>query len=317
MSSKILSEIVLALVLVAQAARADDEALKAQRERFRAGMAKYEAGAYADAIVVWEQVYREIGEVTGYKLAFNLGRAYDRYGDSTRAAERYEAFVRQVAQRREGGDNLTLEPEIEKWEAEAKERLDQLAATKGRIKVTTGDRPTAVRVDASEPRLAGFTAYVEPGHHTLTFGEGKEAQKVDVSVTEGAQVEVSPPPVNVHVNVPMPVPEKPERPEPKWETRTEHPFSPSVLYATGGAALLSTLVPIVTYSNALSIRDDYEASNDKRAPNAAQLGSDYDSARSTAYATLAIPIGLAVITAGLAAWYFFGTKETRVMVGRF
>ena len=124
-------------MLVTTSAHADDEALKAQRERFAAGMTKYQAGAYAEAILVWEQVYREIGEVTGYKLAFNLGRAYDRYGDSTRAAERYEAFIRQVTQQSIG------DPEIEKWEAEAKERLEQLAATKGRIKVAAGDRPVA------------------------------------------------------------------------------------------------------------------------------------------------------------------------------
>jgi hypothetical protein len=179
MSSRILSELLIALVLVTTDARADDEALTAQRERFKAGMVKYEAGAYAEAILVWEQVYREIGEVTGYKLAFDLGRAYDRYGDSTRAAERYEAFVRQVSQQ------SIVDPEIEKWETEAKERLEQLAATKGRIEVAAGERPVAVHVDNSEARVPPFTAYVTPGHHTLTF----DAQKVDVDVEKGAIVQ--------------------------------------------------------------------------------------------------------------------------------
>jgi hypothetical protein len=255
---------------------------------------------------VWEQVYREIGEVTGYKLAFDLGRAYDRYGDSTRAAERYEAFVRQVSQQ------SIVDPEIEKWETEAKERLEQLAATKGRIEVAAGERPVAVRVDNSEARVPPFTAYVTPGHHTLTF----DAQKVDVDVEKGAIVEISPPPpVNVPAPVPLPDPKR-ER-EPRWETRTAPPFSPVWLYVAGGATALSTLAPIITYSNAYAIRDDYEAANDARATTAPDLALQYDSASSTAYATLAIPIALAAVTAGLAVWYFVGTKETRVNVGRF
>jgi hypothetical protein len=298
----------LAFAFVTTSAYADDAALEAQRERFKAGMVKYKAGAYADAILVWEQVYREIGEVTGYKLAFNLGRAYDRYGDSTRAAERYEAFIRQVGQQQ-----IAL-PEIERWETEAKERLEQLAASKGRIKVTAGERPVAVRVDNGEARVPPFTAYVTPGHHTLTF----DRHRIEVDVEKGAIVDVSPPPP---VNVPAPVPvrvtrERPE-PQPRWETRTERPFSPVVLYIAGGATALSTLAPIITYSNAYGIRDDYEAANDARATNAPELASQYDSATSTAYATLAIPIALAAVTAGLAVWYFVGTKETRVNVGRF
>jgi tetratricopeptide (TPR) repeat protein len=309
MSSRILSSLAsslaLAVVLVTTSARADDEALKAQRERFKAGMVKYEAGAYAEAILVWEQVYREIGEVTGYKLAFNLGRAYDRYGDSTRAAERYEAFVRQV------GQQQIVDPETEKWETEAKERLEQLAATKGRIKVAAGERPVAVRIDVSEARVPPFTAYVAPGHHTLTF----DTQKVEVDVEKGAIVEISPP----APPPPMPaiVTEPPKREEPRWEARTERPFSPVWLYVAGGATALSTIIPIVTYSNAYAIRDDYESANDARAANATQLASDYDGASGTAYATLAIPIVLAAVTAGLAVWYFVGTKETRVNVGRF
>jgi hypothetical protein len=306
MSSRILSSLAVVLaVLATTSAHADDEALRAQRERFKAGMVKYEAGAYAEAILVWEQVYREIGEVTGYKLAFNLGRAYDRYGDSTRAAERYEAFIRQVSQQQ------IVDPEIEKWETEAKERLEQLAATKGRIKVVAGERPVAVRVDVGEARVPPFTAYVSPGHHVLTF----DAVKVEVEVEKGAIVEVSPPPP---VTAPAPAPVRVTRdPEPKWETRTEHPFSPVFLYIAGGATALSTLAPIVTYSNAYAIRDDYETANDARATNATDLASQYESASSTAYTTLAIPIVLGAITAGLAVWYFVGTKETRVNVGRF
>lgn len=322
MSSRTRSDLLIAVALVVLAsreARADDAALDAQRERFKVGMEKYAAGRYADAIVVWEAIYREIGETTGYRLAFNLGRAYDKFGDSTRAAEHYEVFVRQVARRREGDD--ALGPEIDKWESEAKERLAELAASKARIRVVAGDRPTAVRIDAGEPRLAGFIAYVAPGRHVVTFGSGEEAQVREVTVEQGALVELAPPPP------PAPRAEQPASPPPaapaallsplpaRWETRTQRPFSPAFLWVAGGAAALSTLVPIVTHANALSIKDDYDAANERLDPSASGLASDYESARSAAYATIAIPIALAAATAGLATWYFVGTKETRVRLG--
>ncbi len=309
--------ITLAVLAAPRVARADDDPETAlRRERFRAGMEKYVAGRYADAIVVWEAIYREIGESAGYKLAFNLGRAYEEFGDSTRAAEHYEIFVRQVAQRRARGE--LVESEIDRWENEAKERLGKLAATKGRIRVVATERPTAVRIDAGEPRLAGFVAYVTPGRHTVTFGTGKDEQKSEVDVEEGAIVELAPPPPAPVVEAPPSKPEvrlPPPRPEPRFETRTERPFSPVFIYAAGAATVASLVVPLFTYSNAYAIRDDYEAANERRDAHAPSVASEYESARSTAYATLALPIALGAATAGLATWWLLGTKETRVVVG--
>ncbi len=81
-------------------ARADEPApadagaeLEAQRERFRVGLERYRAGAFAEAIVVWDTVYRELGPSRGYRLAFDLARAYEKFGDLTRAAECYEASL--------------------------------------------------------------------------------------------------------------------------------------------------------------------------------------------------------------------------------
>ncbi len=319
MSSRTRSEIACAITIAiallgaSGVARADDDPeTVARRERFRAGMEKYAAGRYADAIVVWEAIYREIGERAGYKLAFNLGRAYDAFGDSTRAAEHYEIFVRQVEERRTA--NEVVETEIDRWENDAKARLGELAATRGRIRVVATDRPTAVRIDAGEPRLAGFVAYVTPGPHVVTFGSGKDEQRRAIEVEQGAIVELAPP---------VPPPEAP-RPEPapastpaapRWETRTERPFSPVVIYVAGAAAAASVVVPVLTYSTASAIRDDYEAANDRRDAHAGSIAPEYDSARSAAYASLAIPVVLGAATAGLAAWWLFGAKETRVVVG--
>lgn len=315
--SRIAAAIALATIALARGASAeDDPETVARRERFRAGMEKYVAGRYADAIVVWEAIYREIGPAAGYKLAFNLGRAYDKFGDSTRAAEHYEIFVREVARQRSASD--VVEAEIDRWENEAKQRLEELAATKGRIRVVAIDRPTAVRIDAGEARLAGFVAYVTPGHHTVTFGTGKDEQRTEVDVEKGAIVELAPPPPPPIAEPPPaktePAPPAPPR-EPRFETRTERPFSPVILYAAGAATVASVIVPVLTYSSAYAIRDDYEAANDRRDAHAPSVAAEYDSARGAAYATLALPIALGAATAALAAWWLLGSKETRVVVG--
>lgn len=321
MSSSIRSEIVLATVLAilgaSRMAHADDDPeIAARRERFRAGMEKYVAGRYADAIVVWEAIYREIGEKAGYKLAFDLGRAYDQFGDSTRAAERYEIFVREVERRRTEG--AAAAPEIDRWEQEANDRLAALAQTKGRIRVAAGERPTLVRIDAGEARLAGFVAYVAPGRHTVTFGTGADATAEEIDIREGAIVELAPPPPRPPPPSAPPPPGRPDgaasRP-PRFETRVDRPFSAVFLYAGAGATVVSVVVPLLTYSSALAVRDDYEAANDRGDAHAAAIASEYESARETAYATVAVPIALGLATAGLATWYFMGSKETRVRIG--
>lgn len=316
MSIRRRSEYVLALALAAGAAsprtaRADEaeataaDPLDALRERFRAGMEKYAAGAYAEAIVEWESIYRDLGPEKGYRLAFNLGRAYDAYGDPTRAAEHYEIYVRQVAARRERGEEI--DAQVEKQDEQAKERLNELAATRGRIRVAAGATPTAARVDGGEVRLAGFVVYVAPGRHVVTFGTGASAQRREVVVREGEIVELAPP-----APEPAPLPSPRPPPEPRYELRTERPFPAAVWIGFGAATLASVIVPVVTYSNASAIRDEYDSLPASERTRKQELAADYQSARSTAYATLAVPATFAALTGALFAWWTFGKSERRV-----
>lgn len=291
-------------MLVVGVARADgDEVTPEQKERARMALEKYSAGQYAAAIVDWELLYREVGPARGWKLSFNIARAYDKYGDSTRAAEHFEAFIRAVDERRD-----TITPEIETLETEAKERLEHLAATKARIKVAAGEQPTAVRVDGGEPRLAGFTAYVAPGRHVLVFGGGQDAKRVEIEVGKGEIIEVAPPAPDQKLAAPPPPPGVI-----RGETHIdERPFASTWLWIAGGATALSTIVPIVMYANASSVKSDYDGLNDgNHRADAQSRAGDYDTARSNAYATIAIPAVLAAATIGLATWYFLGTKERR------
>ena len=271
------------------------------RERFRAGMERYNAGAFAEAVVIWEAIYRELGTDKGYRLAFDLALAYDELGDLIKAADHYESYLERVSQRRAASE--TLEPNVERQEEVARQRLEKIAALKARIHVKAGRRPGIVQIDNAPARVAGFTVYVEPGAHLVTLGTGKEAEVRRVTVALGAIALVEP-----REDAPPTPP-----PETRFETHTERPFSPAVLWVGGGVAALSLLLPALTYANALSIKSDYDDPATTR-PQKERIASDYDSARTNAYASVAVPAVFTAATFGLALWYLLGTKTTRTPI---
>jgi|GEM_PF-1017499 len=314
--------IAIAVASVATPARADDE-LASYRERFKAGLEKYKGGAVAEALQYWEPIYRELGASKGYRLAFNLARAYETYGDFTRAAERYESFVAEVDARNTAGEKL--DAIVAKEEKEARDRLAELMATKGRIKVNAGASAVAVRIDAAEPRVSGFVAYVAPGAHEVVLAPGTSAEdKRQVTVQAGEIAEIAPRPAE-DAAPPAPPPRDPVTPLPapiiRTERRTERPFSPIVVVVGAGVAAASVVLPVLAYDSALS----YQRSNPLRSPSDVALDSslaaandakraDYKTRQTTFYAALAVPITLGAATAGLAAWYWLGAKERDVPV---
>jgi hypothetical protein len=285
-------------------APAGPDPLDTLRERFREGMDKYKGGAFADAVVIWESIYRELGTEKGYRLAFDLGRAYDELGDHIKAADHYESYLERVAQRRAAAE--TLETNVERQEEVARGRLEKIGALKARIRVKAGTRqPVIVQIDNAPARVAGFTVYVEPGTHVVTFGSGKDADTRRVTVARGAVADLEP-----REEAPL---APPPPAEPRVEARVEHPFSPTVLWVAAGVALVSFVVPAITYANALAIKSDYDSPTTPRADKD-RLASDYDSARTNAYASVAVPAVFTAACGGLALWYFLGTKEARTPV---
>jgi hypothetical protein len=314
--------VVLALLLASRAS-ADADDLAEYRERFKMGLDKYKAGQVAEALQYWEPIYRELGSTRGYRLAFNLAHAYDGFGDYTRAAERYESFVSEVETRRTAKEKI--EPLIEKEVRESRARLAELNASKGRIKVSTGERPVAVRIDAAEPRVSGFVAYVTPGGHLVVLGTGSDAERREVNVKAGEIVEVTPagsppppvrPPTPASPTTSTPLTSSPA-PTLRMEKQIEHPFSPLVLYVSAGLTVTSIVLPILSYSSALSYQRSHKLSADADPASVAKnasLQSDYDSRAATYDVTLAVPITLAAITIGLTAYYFAATHEREVPV---
>ena len=268
--------------------------LDALRGRFREGMEKYRARAFGDAIVVWESIYRELGPEKGYRVAFDLGRAYDEVGELIKGAEHYQTYLDRVSARRAAGESL--EPNVQLQETIARERLERIIRIYGAIHVASAKRTVIVHVDNAPPRVAGFTVYVEPGPHTVTFGTGAGADARSVTVRRGELLEMDPP-----ADAPAP--------EPRFETRIEHPFSTLVIWIGAGVAAASVVIPIVTHVNALAVKDDYDGATSRA--DKERLSSDYDSAKSNAYAAIAVPAVLGAAAGGLALWYVLGRKETR------
>jgi hypothetical protein len=303
-----------------------DDALHEWRDRFKAGMDRYRAGAVAEAIAFWEPVYREMGAAKGYRLAYNLGVAYQEFGDATHAAERFESFLAEVDVRRARKE--TLEPIVAKEETEAKARMATLTATKGRIRVVAGARVIAAQIDAGEPRVSGFVAYVTPGAHKITFAPGtSDATTQDVVVKPGELLEVAAPPPPAEIkptNTPPSQPSKdgargslPITPPLSSAPATivheiDHPFHVAAIFVSGTITAVSVALPIVTYAHAASLRRTYATSTNPGEHT--NIENDYGSAQATANLSLAVPIVLALTTATLATWYLVGTRERDVVV---
>ncbi len=300
----------LCVLSVLAPARAADDDLTAL---FRKGVDAYQHGQIADAIRYWEALYAKAGPERGYRVAFNLARAYAIFGDTTQSAQDYEAFLAEVQALRM--HHATLDPTVEKEEGEARAELEALKAKNGRLHLLPAVPPVAVSLDGSAARVSGFTVYVTPGDHRLVFAPGTQAESArSVTLQAGQELDTAPPVTAVPPATPAAPAATPEAPStspapPPPAHHTAHPFSPVVLYVAGGVTAVSSLVPILTYVHATNLRND--ALGVQKTSAYAGAASSYESARTAAYATLAVPLGLAAVTLGLGGWYFAGSHQVQ------
>jgi hypothetical protein len=94
------------------------------------------------------------------------------------------------------------------------------------------------------------------------------------------------------------------------EREAVRPFPSTLLYVAGGLTLLAGVASVPLEASAWSLRNRAAGES----PISPGDSSSFYTARSWAYGMIGTTAGLAVVTAGLAAWYFAGTSERTVMV---
>jgi hypothetical protein len=303
----------LLVTLAARSGKARDDAtdaprvvpdpLEALRTRFRDGMEKYKASAFADAVVIWEAVYRDLGPDAGYRVAFDLARAYDELGDAIKAADDYDTYLAKVDARRAGAEQL--EPNVEKQEGIARQRIHEIAASKGRIVIHAAPRTTTlVRVDNAAARMAPVVFYVEPGSHTVSF-VGRTPTAVQTIVLAAGEMKSIESPHETETDARPALPAT--HGAANLKVSTTPPFPQAVLWIAGGLTLASVAAPALTYSRALGVKHDYDSESSPDART--RLASDYASARESAYLSLALPALFATAFAGLTVWYAMGKSN--------
>jgi hypothetical protein len=273
----------------------------AQEHRRRYDDAKklYDQGHIGEAIAMWEAIYRELHPSGAFRLAYNLGVAHLDLGDVTQAAERFETFlaefeVRNVRNELTAEEVAQLSPLAER----TKTKLTELRISRGRIQVNAPAVAVVAKVGGMPPRVSGFTAWVSPGTYTVVFGEGTSTVETKVvTVKAGELVEITP------------TPPPPEIVTKEIVTRilTKRPFSPAFIYVAGALTVASVTTAI--YGN-VRYRE-MEARRDARVDSSqdADILSSAATARTLGNVGLGATIAAGTITAGLAAYYFLGSKE--------
>jgi hypothetical protein len=286
----------LALAAPTVSAAPEESDLAGYHERFKQGLDRYEASDIAGALSFWEPLFRDLGPQKGYRVGYNLARAYEVLGDATRAAERYRSFLDELAQRRK--DGWPVDDEVAGDEQKATAHLDELGRTRMRIQVVATNPPESVRIDQSEPRLAGFTAYVAPGPHDVVVAPGTPREHVEhVDAHAGQVVVVTPPLLEPKRTTPL-----------AYTTDTRRPFWAGWMWIAGGATLVAGGLTATAYANATVL---YNHSLPKPTD---QQRRDYSGAETLAYASWVAPITLAVVTVTLITWFALGTRTKHVRI---
>lgn len=264
---------------------------------FQRGLSAYQDGRYPAAIAIWEALAGELGADKGWKLHYNLGLAYAAMHNATRAVENFQAFVDQVA--RQTG---ALKPSLEQRREDSARRIDAIKSSHGAVVLAvprTGP-VTLVEVDGAAARPAGFTAYLQPGVHTIEViaPQGQRARRSErIEVVAGASIAIE-----TQDPTPPPPPPPPLLPPPpviieKHEPVPDFPL-PWVLAGTGATAL-AFILPAVLWHAAAQARADADAFGRGHTAYAAAVEA-YDSARGDYQLSYLLPAGLGAVTATVA-----------------
>jgi len=191
--------------------------------------------------------------------------------------------------------------------------MQELARTRGRIRVLPSERPGLVQIDLGEARLGAFRAFVAPGKHSIAIDRGTPSERrLDVTLGAGEEYVVDPtrPAAPTAPTMPVPVPAASSSPPPPAPAakRREPPFSPYVLVAASGVTAVSVVVPWLTWRRARRLADHYDDSG-TTLEERRELYDDYDRAKTTYAWSWAVPALAGGATGLLSVWYLTGGRD--------
>jgi tetratricopeptide (TPR) repeat protein len=272
---------------------------------YRRGLALYEVGNYTGAIATWEALRESIGERRGWKVLYNLALGYQAMGDTSRAIERYDAFL-SAAEAFDARES----PEVGARLRDALGRVHALKATYGAVVVRApaSGAQALTRVGSGEARPAGYTVWLSPGEHEVEVGTGtSRAHTVKVIVKAGTTVEVAtddlaPPPAPV-----VPAPAAPPLPGPSPAVPAAAHFPTAWVIVGAGLTVASAALPIALGLHASSQRQAAEEMGAGSTGYTAAV-SDFHSTRTLYYASYVAPGLVAAVTATIATVGLLGGR---------
>jgi hypothetical protein len=257
--------------------------------------------------VTWENLLLDVGEERGYKVLYNLGLAYEAAGNPTRAIERYRSFAARVAERADSSPLLSARA------MNARERAAQLEASNGAVEVH-GPRSGVVltRVDAGEPRPAGYVVWLAPGPHKIELFVGSaHPRMVDVEVKPGARVDIETASTD---EASVPVAEGHSLPPAPEKAPAQASALPTWTLITGVTAAASLVAPAGLYFLATSKRNEAERLGPGNTEYAAARSS-YNTWRSIYIASYGLPVLLAGTSVTLAVLNASSKGGAKVALG--
>lgn len=292
----------------APASGCDDAEREAESAAFRQGLERYRAGEAAGAVEIWEGLLKTLGIECGWKVLFNLGRAYEKLGNPTKAIESYSAFV-VAADKQPNPDEKARETR-----SEADASIARLKAKYGAIFVPAPKRGVVlVRVGVGDPQPAGFTLYVTPGTHQIElFSRTARASTRTVSVHAGQVTQVAIP----SNDAPAAIAKSPqvERPPQETPARGSRSFPVALVAVGSGLTLAAGGATLFLYTRQASKRDDAEEVS-RSAPEYADLRDEHSDARRMYHLGLAATGIFAVATASVVVVHLLGSDDAPVKAG--
>ncbi len=153
----LLPPLLLGLLLLAPAARADDAAIAQAKQRFAAGKAAYSEGRYKDAVVL----FNEANSLDPHaELLYNVGQSYEKLDDVSNALRVFREYLRLLPN---AGDRAVVEDKCRRFEDRLRLRGVQ------QVTILSSPLGATIILDDKAVGQAPWTGEISPGHHVAVL----------------------------------------------------------------------------------------------------------------------------------------------------